>query len=97
MSRWWHNHKQCLITGTDGSEDIIGIDITGFQRFVYATGDVGALAMHIYKNNELQRIVSDLGKSLTDHQADVDFLGAGDLAAHKDFPFVAMTSQATRE
>ena len=43
--------------------------------------------MYIYKNNDLQRVVSDLGKGLTDHQADVDFLGAGDLAAHKDFSF----------
>ena len=41
--------------------------------------------MHIYKNDEFQRIVSDLGKGLTDHQTDVNFLGAGDLTAHKDF------------
>ena len=79
--------NSALVTGTNGSEDIVGIHITGFQRSVYATGDVSALAMHIYENDKLQRIVSDLGKSLTDHHADIDFLGAGDFTAHKDFSF----------
>ena len=79
--------NSALITGTNRSEDIVSIHFAGFQRFVYATGDVGALAMHIYKNDELQRIVPDFGKSLTNHQADVDFLGAGDLTTHKDFAF----------
>ena len=79
--------NSALVTGTDGSEDIVAIHITSFQRLVYATGDVSALTMHIHKNDKFQRVISDLGKSLTDHQADVDFLGAGDFTAHKDFPF----------
>ena len=79
--------NSALVTGTNRSEDIVGIDLTGFQRFVYATGNVSALAMHIHENDKPQRIISDLGKGLTDHHTDVDFLGAGDFTAHKDFSF----------
>ena len=72
-----------LITGADGSK-ISSVSTSRVSALCLPTGDVST-SMHI-QNDELQDL-SDLGKGLADHKADVDFLGAGNLTTHKDFSF----------